>query len=93
MFIINEQQSRFRGPQGVVTHRHLHLDEWFLGLAGVASIAFVVAFLLVRTAEAGATFIWLSCYSGFSAICMLGLALRLRGLRASIHRMAQSAPR
>jgi len=65
-------------------------DEWFLGLAGVASIGFVVVFLLVRTAEAGATLTWFGCYSGFSAICMLGLALRLRGLRASIHRMAQS---
>ena len=36
-------------------------------------------------------FLWLSCYFGFSAICMLGLALRLNSLRAAIHRVAGSA--
>ncbi len=37
-------------------------------------------------------FLWLSSYFGFSAICMLALALRLNSLRAAIHRMASSAP-
>jgi hypothetical protein len=34
---------------------------------------------------------WLGSYFGFSALCMLGLALRLISLRAAIHRMACSA--
>jgi uncharacterized membrane protein HdeD (DUF308 family) len=66
-------------------------DEWFLGLAGLASAGFAVAFLWINPEEAGRNVIWLGVYSGFSAICMLGLALRLRNLRASIHRMAEHA--
>ncbi|HEY6249752.1 MAG TPA: hypothetical protein VI685_07305 [Candidatus Angelobacter sp.] len=66
-------------------------DEWFLALAGVASLAFAVLFLVLKPEEPRPLFIWLGSYSGFSAICMLALAFRLRGLRASIHRMAQSA--
>jgi hypothetical protein len=34
--------------------------------------------------------LWLSSYFGFSAICMLGLGLRLNSLRAAVHRMAGS---
>ena len=63
-------------------------DEWLLGLAGVASMGFALAFLVMGTQQAGPVFIWLGCYSGFSAVCMLGLAFRLRNLQASIHRMA-----
>jgi uncharacterized membrane protein HdeD (DUF308 family) len=69
--------------------RHLP-DEWFLGLGGAASLGFAVAFLLIKPEEAGAMFLWLGSYSGFSALCMFALAFRLRGLRASIHKIAQS---
>jgi uncharacterized membrane protein HdeD (DUF308 family) len=67
--------------------RHVS-DEWFLALAGVASLAFGLAFLVIRPEEVASILIWLGLYSGFSAVCMLGLALRLRSLRASIHKLA-----
>jgi hypothetical protein len=34
--------------------------------------------------------LWLSSYFGFSAICMLGLGLRLNSLRAAVHRVASN---
>lgn len=68
--------------------RHLP-DEWFLALAGLASLAFAVLFLVLKPEDPQAMFVWLGCYSGFSAVCLLALAFRLRSLRASIHRMAQ----
>lgn len=69
--------------------RHVS-DEWFLVLAGAASIGFAVAFPWFKPEEAGRSLIWLGTYSAFNAICMLGLALRLRSLRASIHKIALS---
>lgn len=46
-------------------------DEWFLGLAGAASVAFVLAFFWIKPAGAASAFMWLGFYSGFSAACML----------------------
>ena len=69
--------------------RHVS-DEWFLALAGAASIGFAVAFLWVKPEAAARSLIWLGTYSAFNAICMLGLALRLRTLRTSIHKIALS---
>lgn len=66
-------------------------DEWFLALAGVASLGFAILFLVLKPEEPRALFVWLGSYSGFSAFCLLALAFRLRSLRASIHQMAQSA--
>jgi uncharacterized membrane protein HdeD (DUF308 family) len=63
-------------------------DEWFLIFAGLSSLAFGLAFLVIRPEGAGSILIWLGLYSGFSAVCMVGLALRLRNLRASIHKLA-----
>ena len=60
-------------------------DGWFLGLAGIASFGFALAFLALtmgwiqlesRPLHAS-LFLWLVSYFGFSAICMLVLALRL----------------
>jgi uncharacterized membrane protein HdeD (DUF308 family) len=69
--------------------RHV-LDKWFLGAAGVASVGFAVAFLafLVGWIELeprlpAQSLHWLGSYFGFSAICMLGLALRLHRLGLS----------
>jgi uncharacterized membrane protein HdeD (DUF308 family) len=62
--------------------RHV-VDGWFLGLAGVASVGFALAFLALGfrwiKIEPGSLsdLLWLGSYFGFSAICMLGLALRL----------------
>ena len=59
-------------------------DAWSLGAAGVASVAFALAFLAlgfqwVKIAPGShLDLLWLGCYFGFTAICMLGLALRLQ---------------
>jgi hypothetical protein len=66
-------------------------DEWFFGLAGAASVCFALAFLalvnhwiqLERRLYHPSIFLWLCFYFGFSAICMLGLALRLHKLGIS----------
>jgi uncharacterized membrane protein HdeD (DUF308 family) len=76
--------------------RHV-ADEWLLGLAGVASVGFAVAFFVLGfrwiKIEPGshADLLWLGSFFGFSAICMLGLGLRLNGLRTVVHGMAGSA--
>jgi hypothetical protein len=70
--------------------RHV-ADEWFFGLAGTASVGFALAFLalvnrwiqLERRPFHPSVFLWLCFYFGFSAICMLGLALRLHRLDPS----------
>lgn len=71
--------------------RHHVPDEWFLGMAGAASVGFAMAFLWAKPEEAGQALIWLGAYSAFTAICMLGLAWRLRNLRQAIHKIASAA--
>ncbi len=68
------------------SRRHL-ADEWLLGLAGVSSVGFALAFLAfvfrwikLEPGSPAQTLLWLGSYFGFSAICMLGLALRLNSL-------------
>jgi uncharacterized membrane protein HdeD (DUF308 family) len=71
-------------------------DEWLFGAAGAASVGFALAFLalvsrwiqLERRPFHASAFLWLCLYFGFSAICMLGMALRLHSLGS-----AGSAPR
>lgn len=70
--------------------RHVR-DEWFLALAGVASLGFSLVFLLLKIEDTGRMLVWLGSYSGLGALCMLALAFRLRRLRSSIHLLAQSA--
>jgi uncharacterized membrane protein HdeD (DUF308 family) len=70
--------------------RHV-ADEWFFGLVGAGSVGFALAFLalvnrwiqLERRPFHPLVFLWLGFYFGFSAICMLGLALRLHRLSPS----------
>ena len=72
-------------------------DEWFLGIAGTTSIGFALVFFafLFRwiKLEPGShpDLLWLGLYFGFSAICLVWIALRLHSPRAGIHRMATSA--
>ncbi len=71
-------------------------DRWLLTARGVVWMLFAVAFVamafrLIRFEQPGAYFVWNSFYFAFSAACMLGLALRLQSLSASIHRMARLA--
>jgi len=65
-------------------------DKWFLSAAGVGSVGFALVFLAfalrwIRLDPTSPTesLLWLGAYFGFSAICMLGLALRLSGLGGS----------
>jgi len=64
-------------------------DEWFLGLAGAASVGFALAFLafgfrwIEMQPRPHADFLWFGSYFGFSALCMVGLALRLHSLGGS----------
>jgi uncharacterized membrane protein HdeD (DUF308 family) len=58
--------------------------EWLLGTAGVVSVGFALVFLAfimswikLEPSPSGQTFNWLGSYFGFSAICVLGLALHL----------------
>jgi uncharacterized membrane protein HdeD (DUF308 family) len=67
--------------------RQSHIaDEWFLSLAGAASVGFALAFFafafrwIKLEPRPHADFLWFGSYFGFSAICMLGLSLRLHGL-------------
>ena len=78
--------------------RHV-AGEWFLGLAGAGSIGFALAFLAfvfrwikLDPESPGESLLWLGSYFGFSAICMLGLALRLRGLSRSQPGQRQPLP-
>lgn len=64
-------------------HRHPAADGWFLSLAGVFSVGFALAFFALgfRWIEikpgSHVDLLWLGSYFAFSAICTLGLALRL----------------
>ncbi|HEV2709859.1 MAG TPA: DUF308 domain-containing protein [Edaphobacter sp.] len=76
------------------TLRRHPIDEWLLGAAGVISIGFAMAFLAfvlrwikLDPSPSAQTFHWLGSYFGFTAICMVGVALRLNGLRVHIHRV------
>ena len=81
---------------GLLRQRHV-ADGWLLGLAGVTSAGFAVVFLALGlrwiTVEPGSRLdlLWLGAYFGFSAICMLGLGLRLNSLRGTFYRVAGSA--
>jgi hypothetical protein len=75
-------------------------DGWFLGLAGLASFGFALAFL-ARTLNLiqinsrplhAPLFLWLVSYFGFSAIGMLGLGLRLHGLGSSQSGLSGTLP-
>jgi uncharacterized membrane protein HdeD (DUF308 family) len=69
-------------------------DGWLLDLAGVSSVGFALAFLLLgfRWIKLGpgshTDLLWLGSYFGFSAICMLVLSLRLH-----TQGLSQSGPR
>ena len=68
------------------TLRRRVAGEWFLGAAGVVSFgfalvffAFVFGWIKLEPGSPARTFFWLGSYFGFSAICMLGLALHRNG--------------
>jgi uncharacterized membrane protein HdeD (DUF308 family) len=73
-------------------------EEWIFGAAGVVSIGFAVAFLafVLRWIKLDPespvqTFHWMGSYFGFSAVCMLALALRRNGPRLHIPHVSSRA--
>lgn len=65
-------------------------DKWFLSLAGAVSLGFALAFfgmmfhwIQLEPGPPVQDLLWVGSYFGFSAICMLVLALRLRSLDRS----------
>ena len=96
LFVVMAMSIALFGLTTAQTLRRHVSDKRLLDLAGVASIGFAVGFLVlgfgwIRLGQPPAFEIWMSSYFAFSAICMIGLALRLNRLRAAIHRMAGSA--
>jgi uncharacterized membrane protein HdeD (DUF308 family) len=77
------------------TLRGRPIDEWLLGAAGVVSVGFAIAFLAfvlhwikLDPSPSAQTFYWLGAYFGFTAICMVGLALSPNGLRIHMDRIS-----
>jgi uncharacterized membrane protein HdeD (DUF308 family) len=76
------------------TMRRLHqfADRWVLATAGVISLAFVLPFVALGFGwvriepPSNPELLWFGLYFAFSAVCMLGLALRLhsRGLQGAL---------
>lgn len=67
----------------VLTLRRHLADEWLVGAAGVISVgfafaffAFVLGWMSLIPGSPGQSLYWLGYYFGFSAICILGMAVR-----------------
>lgn len=76
---------------GVHLRRHV-TDEWLLITGGVISIAFAPCLLLTNVATVQSALTWISIYAFASGLAVIGLALRLRSLRNSIHALAGPKP-
>src|ERR1051326_4337853 len=76
---------------GIHLRRHV-TDEWMLISGGIISLAFATALLLTRVESIAAALTWISVYTFANGLAMIGLALRLRSLRNSIHTLAGPGP-
>jgi uncharacterized membrane protein HdeD (DUF308 family) len=76
---------------GIHLRRHV-TDEWLLISGGVISIAFAPCLLLANVGTVQAALTWISIYALASGVAVIGLALRLRSLRNSIHAFAGTKP-
>jgi len=72
---------------GIHLRRHL-TDEWLLISGGATSIAFAACLLLTRVETVETALTWIAIYAFANGLALLGLALRLRSLRKSIHALA-----
>jgi uncharacterized membrane protein HdeD (DUF308 family) len=72
---------------GVHLHRHL-ADEWLLMAGGVVSLIFSAYLIVVAPRDIAAVLNWTGIYAFANGAAMVGLALRLRGLRNSVHTLA-----
>jgi len=76
---------------GVHLRRHI-TDEWLLISGGVISIEFSVCLLLANVGTVQAALTCISIYALANGLAIIGLALRLRNLRDSIHALAGHKP-
>jgi uncharacterized membrane protein HdeD (DUF308 family) len=76
---------------GIHLRRHV-TDEWLLISGGIISIAFSPCLLLANIGTVQAAMTWVSVYALATGLAVIGLALRLRSLRNSIHALAGSKP-
>jgi uncharacterized membrane protein HdeD (DUF308 family) len=76
---------------GIHLRRHV-TDEWLLISGGVISIAFAPCLFLANVGTVQAALTWISIYAFASGVAIIGLALRLRSLRNSIHALAGTKP-
>ncbi len=73
----------------MMRQQHRNADGWTLIWAGAISVAFAAVFVALGLRlihiQPGShlDLLWLGFYFGFSAVCLLGLALRLRSLSSS----------
>jgi uncharacterized membrane protein HdeD (DUF308 family) len=76
---------------GIHLRRHL-TDEWLLISGGMISVAFAACLLVTRSDNVRGVLTWISIYALANGLAMMGLSLRLRGLRNSIHALAAPQP-
>jgi len=70
---------------------HHLADEWLLISSGVISVAFGASLLFTQAGSSQIVLTWTALYAFSSGLAMGGFALRLRGLRNSVHVMAKHA--
>jgi uncharacterized membrane protein HdeD (DUF308 family) len=76
---------------GVHLRRHL-TDEWLLIIGGITSIVFAACLLLTHVGTVQTALTWIAIYALANGLALMGLALRLRRLKNSIHTLAATAP-
>jgi uncharacterized membrane protein HdeD (DUF308 family) len=68
--------------------RHHLTDEFLLITGGLSSFAFGVCLLLARNQAMHIVLMYVGLYAFVQGVAITGLALRLRGLRHSVHALA-----
>jgi uncharacterized membrane protein HdeD (DUF308 family) len=75
---------------GIHLRRHL-ADERMLIAGGVASLLFAMYLLLGKAWQVPSLLVWIAVYAAANGLAIMGLAVKLRRLRASVHQLAHSA--
>ncbi|HEX7285862.1 MAG TPA: DUF308 domain-containing protein [Candidatus Angelobacter sp.] len=73
---------------GIHLRRHL-ADEWLLIAGGATSLAFSLYLFFAHSWQVPSLLNWIAAYAAANGLAMAGLALRLRGLRESVHHLAE----
>lgn len=76
---------------GVHLRRHV-TGEWLLIGGGIISLVFGAVLFLTRIRSIAAALTWISLFALANGLAMIGLSLRLRSLRNSIHKLAELKP-